>query len=157
MNTHAANVAVAGLQQGHSRCRSNTSAVRTSARIGSRPHCALTDPTVWDRLPSSTPIAGAIAGSAPLPPLAPRACPTRSRHRHPTGRWHRGAFSAVILVILHARPAGHDPTYIGVLLWPLRAADNRSAIDIDTLARRTVYAAVGRSRGGTRRVRPIAS
>jgi hypothetical protein len=42
------------------------------ARSGSRPHCALTDPTVWDRLPSSTQTAGAIAGSAPLPPRPPR-------------------------------------------------------------------------------------
>jgi hypothetical protein len=41
----------------------------------------------------------------PATPLAPRACPTHSGHRHPTGRRHRGALSAVILVILHARPA----------------------------------------------------
>ena len=67
---------------------------------------------------SSTQTGGATAGSAQLPSLAPCACPTRSRHRHPSRRSDRRCFSAVILAILHAGPAGACPT---LAPWALRA------------------------------------
>ena len=77
-----------------------------SARSGSRPRCALTDPAVRDRPPSSTQISGATARSAALPPLAPSACPTQGRHRHPVSTSPFRSFSAVIFVIFDAWPDG---------------------------------------------------
>ena len=64
------------------------------------------------------PDSGATVGPAQLPSLAPRACPARSRHRHPLRRSHRRAFSAVILAILHAKQTGQHSTLAS---WALRA------------------------------------
>ena len=50
---------------------------------------------VRDRPPSSTQISGATAKSAALPPLAPRACPTQGRHRHPEARRVNVTFSVI--------------------------------------------------------------
>ena len=74
-----------------------------SARSGSRPHYDLTDPTMRDRLLSGTQTGGATAGSAQLPPLAPCACPTRSRHRHP----RRPVRHATCISARRAARAGH--------------------------------------------------
>jgi hypothetical protein len=126
--------------------RTRLLAVARSARSGRRPHCALTGPAVRDRLPSSTQTAGAIAGSAPLPPRPPRACPTRSRHRHPTGRvhWHHHAFSRSFCMHGHfaARPAGHDPTNWHAP-WALRAGCRRSlCLRLLPYARRVILVAL---------------